>query len=178
MEDETVVLDNVVVTALGIKRNEKGLGFATQTVKGDDITSTMPSNWSLALQGEVAGLSISTAGGPLSSTKINLRGDVSMNMNGNGALVVVDGVPLSSPMNNPGGSYGAGSNAEGSVDYGNGFSDLNPDDIESIQVLKGASASALYGSRAANGVIMVTTKSGRQSKKGIGVTYSFNTTWD
>lgn len=178
MEDETVVLDNVVVTALGIKRNEKGLGFATQTVKGDDITSTMPSNWSLALQGEVAGLSVSTAGGPLSSTKINLRGDVSMNMNGNGALVVVDGVPLSSPMNNPGGSYGAGSNAEGSVDYGNGFSDLNPDDIESIQVLKGASASALYGSRAANGVIMVTTKSGRQSKKGIGVTYSFNTTWD
>ena len=71
-------------------------------------------------QGEVAGLNISTAGGPLSSTKINLRGDVSMNMNGNGALVVVDGVPLSSPMNNPGGSYGACSNSEGSVDYGNG----------------------------------------------------------
>lgn len=68
----------------------------------------------------MAGLNISTAGGPLSSTKINLRGDVSMNMNGNGALVVVDGVPLSSPMNNPGGSYGAGSNSEGSVDYGNG----------------------------------------------------------
>ena len=63
---------------------------------------------------------ISTAGGPLSSTKINLRGDVSMNMNGNGALVVVDGVPLSSQMNNPGGSYGAGSNSKGSVDYGNG----------------------------------------------------------
>lgn len=178
MEDDAVELDNVVVTALGIKRSEKGLGFSTQTVSGDDITASMPSNWSLALQGEVAGLNVTTAGGPLSSTKISLRGDVSMNMDGNGALVVVDGVPLSSPMNNPGGSYGAGGNSEGSVDYGNGFSDLNPDDIESIQVLKGASASALYGSRAANGVIMVTTKTGRGGKKGIGVTYSFNQTWD
>lgn len=178
MEDDAVELDNVVVTALGIRRSEKGLGFSTQTVSGDDITASMPSNWSLALQGEVAGLNVVTAGGPLSSTKISLRGDVSMNMDGNGALVVVDGVPLSSPMNNPGGSYGAGGNSEGSVDYGNGFSDLNPDDIESIQVLKGASASALYGSRAANGVIMVTTKTGRGGKKGIGVTYSFNQTWD
>ena len=178
LEDDAVELDNVVVTALGIKRSEKGLGFSTQTVNGDDISATMPSNWSLALQGEVAGLNVTTAGGPLSSSKISLRGDVSMNIGGNGALVVVDGVPLSSPMNNPGGSYGAGGNSEGSVDYGNGFSDLNPDDIESIQVLKGASASALYGSRAANGVIMVTTKSGRKSKKGIGVTYSFNQSWD
>ena len=81
----------------------------------------------------------------------------------------MDGVPLSSPMNNPGGSYGAGGNSEGSIDFGNGFSDLNPDDIESIQVLKGASASALYGSRAANGVIMVTTKSGKKAKKGLGI---------
>lgn len=178
MEDDAVEINNVVVTALGIKREEKGLGYATQTVGGEDITATMPSNWSLGLQGEVAGLNVTTAGGPLSSTQINLRGNVSMNMDGNGALIVVDGVPLSSPMNNPGGSYGAGGNSEGSVDYGNGFSDLNPDDIESIQVLKGASASALYGSRAANGVIMVTTKSGRKAKKGIGVTYSFNNTWD
>lgn len=178
LEEENKQLSDVVVTALGIKREEKGLGYATQTVSGDDITSSMPNNWSLALQGEVAGLNVSTAGGPLSSTQINLRGNVSMNIDGNGALIVVDGVPLSSPMNNPGGSYGAGGNSEGSVDYGNGFSDLNPDDIESIQVLKGASASALYGSRAANGVVMVTTKSGKSEKKGLGVSYSLNHSWE
>lgn len=176
--NEAIELNNVVVTALGIKREEKSLGYATQTVSGDDITATMPTNWSQALQGQVAGLSVISAGGPLSSTQINLRGNVSMNMDGNGALIVVDGVPLSSPMNNPGGSYGAGGNSEGSVDFGNGFSDLNPDDIESVQVLKGASASALYGARAANGVIMVTTKSGKKAKKGLGVSYSFNNTWE
>ena len=81
---------------------------------------------------------------------------------------------MSSPMTNPGVAYGAGSNSELSVDYGNGFSDINPDDIESIQVLKGASATALYGTRAANGVIMVTTKSGAGAPKGIGVSYSGN----
>lgn len=176
--DDPIELNNVVVTALGIKREEKSLGYSTQTVSGDDITATMPTNWSQALQGQVAGLNVVSAGGPLSSTQINLRGNVSMNMDGNGALIVVDGVPLFSPMNNPGGSYGAGGNSEGSVDYGNGFSDLNPDDIESIQVLKGASASALYGTRAANGVIMVTTKSGKKAKKGLGISYSFNNTWE
>lgn len=176
--DDPIELNNVVVTALGIKREEKSLGYSTQTVSGDDITATMPTNWSQALQGQVAGLNVVSAGGPLSSTQINLRGNVSMNMDGNGALIVVDGVPLSSPRNNPGGSYGAGGNSEGSVDYGNGFSDLNPDDIESIQVLKGASASALYGARAANGVIMVTTKSGKKAKKGLGISYSFNNTWE
>ena len=108
------------------------------------------------------------------SSRISLRGDVSLNQNGNDALVVVDGVPMSSPMTNPGVAYGAGSNSELSVDYGNGFSDINPDDIESIQVLKGASATALYGTRAANGVIMVTTKSGAGAPKGIGVSYSGN----
>lgn len=167
-----------MVTALGIKREEKSLGYATQTVSGSEITATMPANWSQALQGQVAGLNVISAGGPLSSTQINLRGNVSMNMDGNGALIVVDGVPLSSPMNNPGGSYGAGGNSEGSIDFGNGFSDLNPDDIESIQVLKGASASALYGSRAANGVIMVTTKSGKKAKKGLGISYNFNNSWE
>ena len=176
--DDPIELNNVVVTALGIKREEQSLGYSTQTVSSDDITATMPTNWSQALQGQVAGLNVVSAGGPLSSTQINLRGNVSMNMDGNGALIVVDGVPLSSPMNNPGGSYGAGGNSEGSVDYGNGFSDLNPDDIESIQVLKGASASALYGARAANGVIMVTTKSGKKAKKGLGISYSFNNTWE
>ena len=121
--DDPIELNNVVVTALGIKREEKSLGYATQTVSGSDITATMPTNWSQALQGQVAGLNVISAGGPLSSTQINLRGNVSMNMDGNGALIVVDGVPLSSPMNNPGGSYGAGGNSEGSIDFGNGFSE-------------------------------------------------------
>lgn len=178
MTDGTISLSNVVVTALGIKREEKGLGFSTQTVGGGDITATMPSNWSSALQGKVAGLNVISPGGPISSTKISLRGDVSLNPDGNNALIVVDGVPLSSPMNNPGTSYGAGTNSENSVDYGNGFSDLNPEDIESIQVLKGATAAALYGSRAANGVIMVTTKSGDKADNGWGVSYSFSNSWD
>lgn len=165
LAEESQQLNDVVVTALGIKREEKGLGYATETVKGDMITSAMPSNWSTALSGKVAGLSVISSGGPLNSSRISLRGDVSLNQNGNNALVVVDGVPMSSPMTNPGVAYGAGSNSELSVDYGNGFSDINPDDIESIQVLKGASATALYGTRAANGVIMVTTKSGGNGTK-------------
>lgn len=177
-EDSTYQLDAVVVTALGIKREEKALGFSTQQVDGNEITATMPVNWTQGLQGKVAGLDVIGSGGPLSTTKISLRGDVSLNQSGNAALIVVDGVPMTSPMNNPGQAYGAGDNAEGSVDYGNGFSDLNPDDIESIQVLKGASAAALYGSRAANGVVMVTTKSGEQARRGWGVTYSFNQAWD
>lgn len=174
LEEVSQVLNDVVVTALGIKREERGLGYATQTVQGDNISGTMPSNWSSALSGKVAGLNVISSGGPLGSSKISLRGDVSLNQEGNNALVVVDGVPMSSPMTNPGVAYGAGSTAELSVDYGNGFSDINPDDIESIQVLKGASATALYGTRAANGVIMVTTKSGKQEKKGLGVSFSSN----
>lgn len=177
-EDSTYLIDRVVVTALGIRREEKALGYSTQTVDGSEVAASMPVNWSLALQGKVAGLNVITAGGPLSSTKISLRGDVSLNQAGNAALIVVDGVPMASPMNNPGQAYGAGDNAEGSVDYGNGFSDLNPDDIESVQVLKGASAAALYGSRAANGVIMVTTKNGERRQRGWGVDYSFNQAWD
>lgn len=178
LKESSVSLKDVVVTALGIKREERGLGYATQTVKGDMITGAMPSNWSTALSGKVAGLNVVSPGGPLGSTRISLRGDVSLNPDGNNALVVVDGVPMSTPMTNPGVAYGAGSAAELSIDYGNGFADINPDDIESVQVLKGASATALYGTRAANGVIMVTTKSGSTAKKGIGVTFNSNISMD
>jgi len=178
LEEETTQLEDVVVTALGIKREERGLGYSTQTVNGDMITGAMPNNWSAALSGKVAGLNIVTPGGPLGSSRISLRGDVSLNQDGNNALIVVDGVPMSSPMTNPGTAYGAGSAAELSVDYGNGFADINPDDIDNIQILKGASATALYGTRAANGVIMVTTKSGNNSKKGIGVTFNSNISMD
>lgn len=178
LNESATELDAVVVTALGIKREEKGLGYSTTGVEGDMISSTSPNNWSSALNGKVAGVSVLSPGGPLSSSRISLRGDVSLNVGGNDALIILDGVPMSSPISNPGVAYGAGTSAELSVDYGNGFSDINPNDIESIQVLKGASATALYGSRAANGVIMVTTKSGSTAKKGIGVTYSANVSMD
>lgn len=172
--EDSEVLDEVVVTALGIKREARGLGYSTENLDGESISSTMPNNWSSALSGKVAGLNVVSPGGPLSSTRVSLRGDVSLNINGNSALIVVDGVPLSNDITNPGMAYGAGDAAELSIDYGNGFADINPNDIASIQVLKGASATALYGSRAANGVIMVTTKSGEKASRGIGVDFTSN----
>lgn len=179
LQNDEKTLKDVVVTALGIRREEKVLGYATQKIDGEQIASTMPSNWSEALAGKVAGLSVLGVGGPLNSTRISLRGDVSLNKDGNNALVIVDGVPLSSPMTNPGSAYGAGSSTELAVDYGNGFSDLAPENIESVQILKGASATALYGTRAANGVIMITTKSGADRKqKGIGVSFNSNISMD
>jgi TonB-dependent SusC/RagA subfamily outer membrane receptor len=152
----------VVVTALGIKREARGLGYSTENLDGESIANTMPNNWSSALSGKVAGLNIVSPGGPLSSTRVSLRGDVSLNINGNSALIVVDGVPMSNTITNPGMAYGAGAAAELSIDYGNGFADINPNDIANIQVLKGASATALYGSRAANGVIMVSREKKQQ----------------
>jgi len=178
LEDDSQMIEEVVVTALGIRREERGIGYSTQRVDGDMITATMPSNWSSALSGRVAGLSVSNATGPLGSGKISVRGDVSLNMDGNAALVIIDGVPLSSPNYNPGGANPSGT-TQNSMDFGNGFSDLNPEDIESIQVLKGASATALYGARAANGVIMITTKSGaNRQQRGIGVSISSNASFD
>ena len=171
--EKEIMLDGVVVTALGIKRNERSLGYSTAKLDGNDITRAMSTNWSHGLIGKVAGLSINSPGGPLGSTRIALRGDVSLNQGGNNALIVVDGVPMSAPMINSGNAQ-AGS-GEASIDFGNGFSDINPDDIESIQVLKGASATALYGSRAANGVIMITTKNGSEEDRKLGISFSSNT---
>ncbi|HOM63655.1 MAG TPA: SusC/RagA family TonB-linked outer membrane protein [Dysgonamonadaceae bacterium] len=174
LQEDSEMLDEIVVTALGIKREARGLGYSTENLEGESISNTMPNNWSTGLSGKVAGLNIVSPGGPLSSTRISLRGDVSLNINGNSALIVLDGVPMSNSITNPGMAYGAGDAAELSIDYGNGFADINPNDIASIQILKGASATALYGSRAANGVILVTTKSGEKSKKGIGVDFTSN----
>ena len=171
-------IDEVVVTALGIKREEKALGYSTQTVGKDQISNAMSAQWANGLEGKVAGLNISTAGGPIGTPRITLRGDVSLNMDANSALIVLDGVPLSSQMTGTGPAYGAGSSSDLPVDFGNGISDINPDDIENIQVLKGAGATALYGSRAATGVIMITTKSGTRKQKGIGVTFNSNTSVD
>lgn len=174
-------MQEVVVTALGIKREQKALGFATSTVKGKELTDAMPLNWSDGLKGKVAGLNLLQAGsGPLNSTRINLRGDRSMDINNNEALVVVDGVPMVNVRGRAGSgtneAYGAGVSGDKDIpiDFGNGLSDINPDDIESVTVLKGAAATALYGSRAGNGALIITTKSGRKGQRGIGVTVNSN----
>ncbi|WP_114777470.1 SusC/RagA family TonB-linked outer membrane protein [Botryobacter ruber] len=171
------VLSEVVVTALGIEREQKALGYATQTVSSESLNDARSNNFAQALSGKVAGLSLTSPGsGPVNSTRISLRGDNSLNPDGNNALIVLDGVPMSSEMTSSGVSsaYGAGSGNDVPIDFGNGIADINPDDIESITVLKGPSAAALYGSRAANGALIITTKSGSRRQKGIGVTVNTN----
>jgi TonB-linked SusC/RagA family outer membrane protein len=171
-------MEGVVVTALGISRQQKALGYSAQQVSGEELTDARSNNWSSALSGKVAGLQMLSAGsGPVNSTRITLRGDVSLNPNNNNALIVVDGVPMSnknatsSGVNN---AYGAGSGNDVPIDFGNNINDINPDDIESITVLKGAGATALYGSRASNGALIITTKSGTKKNQGIGVTLNSN----
>ncbi|WP_370900928.1 SusC/RagA family TonB-linked outer membrane protein [Chryseobacterium gossypii] len=173
-------IDEVVVTALGIKRHDKSLGYVAETVKSEEILRTQNNNWAQALEGKVAGLKIQTAGaGPLGSAVIKIRGDISMNMDQNGALIVVDGVPLNGGTTGTGYSaYGAGAKADLPIDYGNGLNSINPDDIESVTVLKGSTAAALYGSRGAGGAIMITTKSGKTKKGKVQVTLNSYTSYD
>jgi TonB-linked SusC/RagA family outer membrane protein len=176
MREDQAMLSEVVVTALGIKREEKALGYATQTLQENQILDARSNNWAGALSGKIAGLSlISTGSGPLNSTRIKLRGDNSLNPAKNNALIILDGVPLNNGMvsSGVGNAYGAGSGNDVPIDFGNGISDINPDDIESITVLKGANAAALYGSRGSNGVLIITTKSGKKGK-GLGVTINSN----
>ena len=147
LQEDTEVLDEVVVTALGIKREKKALGYAMQEVKADAFSENRSTSVSNMLQGKVAGVQISqSAGGIGGSTRIILRGVNSLSGN-NSPLWVVDGLPILDSSNG---------------DYASGAADLNPDDIESISVLKGANAAALYGSRAQNGAIIVTTKKGKE----------------
>ncbi|PZR07608.1 MAG: SusC/RagA family TonB-linked outer membrane protein [Flavobacterium psychrophilum] len=170
-------LSEVVVTALGIKREEKRLGFAQQTIKTDELEKTTPNNWSSALKGKVAGVNITSSGsGPINSQSIVLRGNRSIDLNQNQALIVIDGVPMK-PQMTTSGSPTAYMGEDSPIDYGNSISDLNLDDIESVTVLKGAGAAALYGSRAANGALIITTKSGKKSK-GLGITVNTGTTFD
>ena len=177
LKEQTNTLNEVVVTALGIKREEKRLGFAQQTIKSDELEKTTPNNWSSALKGKVAGLNITSSGsGPLNSQSIILRGNRSIDINDNQALIVVDGVPMQPQMTTSGSST-AYMGEDSPIDYGNGISDLNLDDIESVTVLKGAGATALYGSRAANGALIITTKSGKKSK-GLGVSINTGATFD
>ncbi|MHA7109407.1 SusC/RagA family TonB-linked outer membrane protein [Sunxiuqinia elliptica] len=170
LKEENFGVEEVVVTALGIKREKKALGYAVTEVKSDDIANNKTINVISALQGKVAGLDISSvSGGPGASSRIVLRGISDLSGN-NQPLVVVDGVPID---NGTLGSAGSGQYASG-PDLGDGISSLNPDDVESVSVLKGPAASALYGSRATNGVLMITTKQGAKNSR-IGVEISSQT---
>lgn len=171
MTSSSTELENVVVTtALGIKREKKALGYATQELKGNAVSDVKSSNFVNSLSGKVAGLSIKTSGNLGGSTNVVVRGNKSIGGN-NQALFVVDGVPIDNYNPNSGNQV----TGRGGYDYGNAASDINPDDIENINVLKGAAATALYGSRASNGVVMITTKKGRTSKN-IGVTINSSLT--
>ena len=156
--DEGITLETAVVTALGISREEKALSYAVQQIKSKDIVATQTRSPLEALKGKVAGVQIITASGaPGASTNVKLRGISSFTGN-NEPLFVIDGIPVNNVSNNGGGQL------TGAVDGGNAISDINPEDIASINVLKGASAAALYGSRAANGVILITTKKGQDAQ--------------
>jgi len=164
---ESATLDEVVVTALGIKKERKALGYSVSEVKGDELTQARTVNLANSLQGKVAGLNIAnTATGAGGSSRIIIRGNGSISGN-NQPLVVVDGTPINNDNLGSAGMWGGG-------DQGDGISSLNPDEIETISVLKGATAAALYGSRASNGVILVTTKGGK-ANRGIGVEINSNT---
>ncbi|WP_233260848.1 SusC/RagA family TonB-linked outer membrane protein [Pedobacter sp. HMWF019] len=175
-------LNEVVVTALGIKREEKSLGYAVSTVRGEQLTGAISNNWTDALSGKVAGLNlVRSNSGPTGSNKIILRGE--NNLTGdNEALIVIDGVVISQgsgrrTANGGESAYGTSSDMM-PADYGSGINDINPEDIESVSVLKGPGASALYGQRGANGAILITTKSGSAKKKGIGITINSNVAFE
>lgn len=162
--EDTQKLDEVVVTALGMKRDKKALGYAMQELKGDELLASREPNLANSLSGKVSGLQIvRSSNGVGGSSKIVLRGNNSLT-GSNQPLIVVDGTPMD---NFTGGVDDVWGNS--GADMGNGLSDINPEDIESMTVLKGASAAALYGSRAGNGVILITTKSGRKNE-GLGIT--------
>ncbi len=168
--EDVNALDEVVVTALGIKKSKKALAFAVTEVKGADISTAKVPNIGNALAGKVAGVQVTKpATGAAGSSRVIIRGNASLTGN-NQPLYVVDGVPIN---NN---NYGAAAQWGGS-DKGDGISNINSDDIETMTVLKGANASALYGSRGVNGVILITTKSG-ESRRGIGVELNSNFTMD
>ena len=164
LEEDAQKLDEVVVTALGMKRDKKALGYAMQELKGDELLSSREPNLANSLSGKVSGLQIvRSSNGVGGSSKIVLRGNNSLT-GSNQPLIVVDGTPMD---NFTGGVDDVWGNS--GADMGNGLSDINPEDIESMTVLKGASAAALYGSRAGNGVILITTKSGKKNE-GLGIT--------
>lgn len=168
LQSDAEALDEVVVTAMGIKRSEKALGYAATSVSSDQITATRSADVMSALSGKIAGVQISSnSSDPGASNSVVVRGFSSLS-GSNQPLYIIDGVPMS---NTSSGSDNDDA-LDTSYDFGNGANAVNPDDVENMTVLKGAAATALYGSRAANGVIMITTKSGKQQSKGLGIEYN------
>ncbi|HEY4209531.1 MAG TPA: TonB-dependent receptor plug domain-containing protein, partial [Puia sp.] len=165
LEQAKGTLNEVVVTALGITRQKKALGYAVQELKAKDISETAEPNLVNALEGKVAGVRVTNSQGDMGSSRIVIRGETSISGN-NQPLFVVNGFPVDNSQ------LGAG----GSRDFANAISDINANDIESISFLKGPNAAALYGSRAAQGVVVIKTRSGRK-KKGLGISVNSNTTW-
>lgn len=167
MEEDTQALDEVVVTALGMSRSKKALGYSMTEIKGDEIARVNSVNPVTGLQGKVAGVQINMGNsGPQSSQRILIRGNSSLGSN-NQPIFVIDGIIIDNEVTKTGQGQ----------DFGNDLKNLNADDFETMSVLKGAAATALYGSRAANGVILITTKKGVKGE-GIGVTLSHSQTWD
>ena len=179
LDPDSQVLDEVVVTAMGIKRKESSLTYATQEIKGDDLMKVQDANFVNSLNGKVSGVTITqSAGGAGGTSKILLRGNKSV-MGNNAPLIVVDGIPMTNQVGKAAGSQwdsGSGLGYASTSEGGDALSLINPDDIESINVLKGANAAALYGSAAANGVLMITTKKGKEGS--ISITVNSNVTFD
>lgn len=160
MEEDAQALEEVVVTALGISREKKSLGYSTQEVSGDQLAETRNSNALNSLSGKIAGVQVSNSTGSLGgSSRILIRGAGSITQE-NKPLIVVDGIPLDNSNYNTTDTQTGG----GGRDFGDAASDINPDDIATMNVLKGGAAAALYGSRASNGVILITTKSGKKGR--------------
>ncbi len=175
MAEDAKQLSEVVVTALGIERTKNELPYAAQSVEGEAVSQQRDANFVNSLSGRVAGLNIKQNNSLGGSTNVTIRGNTSLTGN-NQALFVIDGVPVDNSISNSDGNTpGRGNQQEGRAgyDYGNVAADINPDDIASVNVLKGAAATALYGSRAANGVVMITTKKGSQ---GLGITINSGVT--
>ncbi len=175
MQQKAKLLEGIVVTALGISREKKSLGYATQEIKGDMVSTVKSDNFVNGLSGKVSGVQVKKTTNMGGSTNIVLRGSKSLTGE-NQVLFVVDGIPISNSNSNSTDQQSGGLG----YDFGNAASDINPDDIESINVLKGSAATALYGSRAAGGVVMIVTKKGAKSKDGakrpIGITFSSGVT--
>lgn len=178
LDADSKTLGDVVVTALGISRDKKSLGYATQEISGDKLAEVKSGNFVNQISGKVAGVQIKNSGNLGGSTNVIVRGTTSMLFN-NQALFVVDGVPINNETTSGKTTNGTQSQGGSGYDYGSPVSDINPEDIESMNVLKGAAATALYGSRAANGVVMITTKKGKlstSSRPRFGVTLNSNVT--
>ncbi len=172
LEPLNTTLGEVVVTAMGIKRSAKALGFSATAVKGDEIAAARTNDIMSSLAGKVAGVQISSSSSdPGSSKSVIVRGISSLGST-NQPLYVIDGVPLNNS------TVSTDRDLNRGYDFGNGASAVNPDDVESMTILKGAAATALYGSRAANGVILITTKTGKKAQRGLGIEYNGGMQWE